>query len=84
MVKIHIGVSGMMCSKCEARLDDAIRSRFKVTKVSTSHTSGSAEIIAENDIPQDQLRSVIEQTGYQLISYDSEPYEKKNRLFFKT
>lgn len=85
MVKINLGIDGMMCGMCEAHVNDAIRNNFKVKKVSASHTTHFAEIISETEIPQEELKKVIEQTGYKLTSYDSEPYEKKKAsLFFKS
>lgn len=84
MVKITLGIDGMMCGMCESHVNDAIRNNFKVKKVSASHSSNSAEIIAESDISREEIEKVIGQTGYKLTSYDSEPYEKKKGfLFFK-
>lgn len=81
MVKITLGVEGMMCNMCEAHTNDAIRNNFKVKKVSSSHSENKTEIIAPGEIPEDALRKVITDTGYKLTSYKCEPYEKKG--FFK-
>lgn len=82
LVKIILGVEGMMCGMCEAHMNDAVRNHFKVTKVSSSHKNNSVEIISESDISRDELEKVVEQTGYKLTSYDSEPYEKKKGFLF--
>ncbi len=82
MVKITVGIDGMMCGMCEAHINDAIRNNFKVTKVSASHKTNSAEIISETDIPEDEIKKIVEQTGYKFTSYDSEPYEKKKGFLF--
>jgi len=82
MVRITVGIDGMMCGKCEARMDEAIKNNLKVTKVSASHKTNSAEIISEADIPEDEIRKIVEQTGHKLTSYDSEPYEKKKGFLF--
>ncbi len=82
MVKVTLGVEGMMCGMCEAHMNDAVRNNFKVIKVSSSHKKNSVEIISEDDIPENELSKVVEQTGYKLISYDSEPYEKKKGFLF--
>ena len=82
MIKIILGVEGMMCGMCEAHVNDAIRNHFKVKMVSASRKNNSVEIIAENDISKDELEKVVEQTGYKLVSYDSEPYEKKKGFLF--
>ena len=82
MVKIKLGIDGMMCGMCEAHMNDAIRNNFKVIKVSSSHKKNSVEIISEDVIPEEELAKVAEQTGYKLTSYDSEPYEKKKGFLF--
>ena len=82
LVKIVVGIEGMMCGMCEAHMNDAVRNHFKVIKVSSSHKNKCTEIVAENDIPQDELKKVVEQTGYQFVSYSSEPYEKKKMFPF--
>lgn len=34
-------------------------------------------ILAEKDIPEQELENVIAKTGYKVVSVGSEPYEKK-------
>ncbi len=77
MVKITLGVDGMMCNMCESHVNDAIRNAFKVKKVSSSHKDKETLIIAESEIPEAELKSVIDETGYAFVSYRCEPYEKK-------
>ena len=38
-------------------------------------------IIAEKDIPEQELKNVVAKAGYDAVSVSSEPYEKKG-LFF--
>ena len=38
MLKITMGIDGMMCGMCESHINDAIRREFKVKKVTSSHT----------------------------------------------
>lgn len=80
MVKITLGVEGMACGMCEAHINEAVRNAFRVKKVTSSHTKKQTVILAEQDIPEQELRNVIEKTGYDVVSASSEPYEKK-RLF---
>lgn len=77
MVKITIGVEGMACGMCEAHINDAVRNAFTVKKVNSSHTKKQTVIIAEQDIPDQELRDIIAKAGYEVISVQSEPYEKK-------
>lgn len=77
MVKITVGVDGMQCGMCEAHLNDAVRRAFPVKKVSSSHTKGQTVILSEQPIGEQALRDVIGQTGYEVTSFSSEPYEKR-------
>lgn len=82
MVRIIAKVDGMMCSMCEAHVNDAVRKAFKVKKVSSSHSKGETEIIAEEPLDVDAVSAAIDATGYKVLSVSSEPYEKKG-FFFK-
>ena len=37
MVKITAGIEGMMCGMCEAHINDAVRSVFKVKKLTSTN-----------------------------------------------
>lgn len=77
MVKITVGIEGMVCGMCEAHLGEAVRNAFQVKKVTSSHIKKQVVIIAENDISEQELKNVVTKTGYDIISVSSEPYEKK-------
>lgn len=77
MYKITVGIEGMACGMCEAHINDAVRSAFKVKKVASSHTKNQTVIISESEISEQELISVISKTGYEMKSFVSEPYKKK-------
>ncbi|MFR2011381.1 MAG: heavy-metal-associated domain-containing protein [Christensenellales bacterium] len=83
MIKTTVGIDGMMCGMCESHVNDAIRKSFDIKKVSSSHSKKKTEIISEEAIDEDKLRAVIDETGYTVLSVDSEPYKKKGFGFFK-
>lgn len=83
MIKTTVGIDGMMCGMCESHVNDAIRKSFDVKKVSSSHSKKKTEIISEEAIDEDKLRAVIDETGYTVLSVDSEPYKKTGFGFFK-
>ena len=68
---------------CEAHVNDIIRKNFKVKKVTSSHSKGITEIIAEDEISEDLLRQEIAALGYKVISVKTEEYKKKWYQFFK-
>ena len=63
---------------CEAYINDTVRASFKVKKVTSSHSKGETVIVAENEIDESALKAAIDKTGYKMVSYKSEPYEKKS------
>ena len=77
MVRITVGIEGMACGMCEAHINEAVRNTFQVKKVSSSHTKKQTVIIAEKNIPEQELKNVVAKAGYDAISVNSEPYEKK-------
>lgn len=81
MVKMIVGVEGMACGMCESHINDAIRNAFSVDSVSSSRSKKETDIIAEKPIEEEKIRKVIDQTGYQVTSYNVEPYEKKKGFF---
>ena len=64
-----ITIEGMMCGMCEAHVADAIRNAFpEVKKVTVSHKKGTAVISGATLPTNEELRKVIEATGYHFVS----------------
>lgn len=82
MIQITIKIDGMMCGMCESHVNDAIRRAFPVKKVASSHAKGQTVILTEQPIDADALRSVIDSTGYTVLSVEQAPYEKKGIFSF--
>lgn len=76
MVKVTLKIDGMACGMCESHINDCIRSKFNVKKVTSSHKSGETVIIADEMPDETELREVIAATGYELRSVSTAPYEK--------
>ena len=77
MVQTTVGIDGMMCGMCEAHINDVIRSKFRVKKVTSSHKKGEAVILSEEAPDENALREAIAATGYTVTSFTVAPYEKK-------
>ena len=77
MVETILKVNGMMCGMCESHINEVVRKNAQVNKVTSSHTKGETVILSDEDISEEALRAVIEPTGYKVLGYVSEPYEKK-------
>lgn len=77
MTKITLSIEGMRCVKCEAHMDEAIKSAYKVKKVTSSHVDNKTIIITDEEISDENLSKIVSDTGYQLKGIEREPYEKK-------
>lgn len=77
MVKIIVGIKGMACGMCEAHINEAVRNAFRVKKVTSSHTKKQTIILAEQDIPEQELKSTVAKAGYDVVFVNNEPYEKR-------
>ena len=82
MLKITLGVDGMMCGMCESHVNDAVRKAFPVKKVTSSHGKGQTVILTEQDLDEQAVRDAVNATGYTVISFSKEPYEKKGLFSF--
>lgn len=80
MIETIVKVDGMMCGMCEGHINDAIRSHFQVRKVSSSHSKGRTVIRSQEALDQEQLRQVIDATGYKALDVVSRPVEKRGLL----
>lgn len=77
MYKTTIKIDGMMCGMCETHVNEALRKIRGAEKVSSSHKKGVSVIISGEDIPEREIRRIMEPTGYRVLDIIKEPYEKK-------
>ena len=78
MIKTTLKIDGMMCSMCEAHINDVIRKAIpRARKVSASHTKGRASFLSEEAINENLLKEAVAAAGYSCLSMTTEPYEKK-------
>ena len=67
MIETILKIDGMMCGMCESHINDVIRSKFSVKKVTASHSRGEAVILSETQIPEAELKAALDPTGYRLL-----------------
>lgn len=82
MIQTTIKVSGMVCSMCEAHINDAIRAALPVEKVASSHSRGETVIVSDEPLDEEKLRGIINATGYTAGEISTAPYEKKGLFSF--
>ena len=84
MIKTTLKIDGMMCSMCEAHINEVIRKAVPgAKKISASHTKGEAGFLTEDAVDGKRLKEAIDATGYTCLSVDSVPYEKKGLFSWK-
>lgn len=82
MTETILKVDGMACAMCESHVNDTVRNKFSVQKVTSSHTKGETVILSEQPLDQQALRDAIAATGYTVTAVDVHPYEKKGLFSF--
>ncbi|MBQ7654376.1 MAG: heavy-metal-associated domain-containing protein [Clostridia bacterium] len=81
MKKVTVGIEGMMCSMCEAHINDTIRKAFPdAKKVKASRKNSCATFLVESEIDRDKIEKAISETGYTFVDVKTEEY-KKHGLF---
>lgn len=74
MIKITLGVEGMVCGMCESHVNDALRRAFSLRKVKSSRKKKETIMMVEEDIEDAKIEEVMQATGYQLTSIHKESY----------
>ena len=68
MTQTVLEIEGMMCSMCEAHINDAIRRAFPVKRVKSARRKGRTVILSAAPLDREALETVIRNTGYTLLS----------------
>ena len=82
MIETIVKVDGMMCGMCESHMNDVVRKSCSPKKVNSSAKNGETVVISEAPLDIPYLKQQIKDIGYELVSYTSEPYEKKGFFHF--
>lgn len=84
MYKTTLKIDGMMCSMCEVHIKEAIRKAVPAAdKVTASHTRGEASFLMNDKVDEEKLKDAIASIGYDCLSIQTVPYEKKGLFFWK-
>ena len=84
MIKTILKIDGMMCSMCEAHINDVIRRTVpEAKKVSSSHRRGEASFLTEEAVDGNRLKEAIAAMGYTCTDVTEEPHVKRGWLGWK-
>ncbi len=76
-IRTVLGIEGMACQMCEAHVNEAIRKGFDVASVKSNRKKRQCVIVSEQELDRDRIADVVANTGYELTSIASEPYQRK-------
>ena len=83
MKQYTLSIEGMVCSMCEAHINDVVRKAVpEARKVASSHKKGECVFQAE-EIDEDLLKEEIRKTGYTLSSIRKDEAETKGWSLFR-
>jgi len=64
MIQTIVTVEGMMCPKCEAHVNEAVKNNFQISSVQSNHNKNQTVILSEASLDPAKLKAVIEEEGY--------------------
>ena len=67
MKEIEITVKGMVCEGCEKRVENALKNRKEIKKVTASHQEGKVTILLKKEIPEETIKQTIQDIGFEVI-----------------
>ena len=77
MNKFILGIDGMMCSMCEAHLQDAIRKSIKAESIKASHIKNNLVVITSQELSEDDFHKILDSTGYRITAFKKDVAVKK-------
>ncbi len=66
MKELVIKVEGMMCSGCENRVQNALKTVEGVEKVVANHVDGTVTVTLNKDIDEKVIKDKIDDIGYSI------------------
>ncbi|PSQ04931.1 heavy metal transporter [Halobacteriales archaeon QS_4_69_31] len=64
MERKTLSVTGMSCNGCEQTVENALQNVESVTRVDADHEGDTVEVVAEDDIANEDIEAAIEDAGY--------------------
>lgn len=77
MYECVIKVDGMMCSMCEAHINDAVRAAVSAKKVTSSRKKGETTVQTETEPDIAAIKAAISATGYTVGDISVKQLEKR-------
>lgn len=82
MIQTVVKSTGMMCSHCEAHMNEAISKAVKAESVKSNARTGETVIVSAEPLDEQTLRAAIATTNYKVVSITSEEVKKEGLFSF--
>ena len=67
MQEIILNVKGMMCTGCENRIQNALKTIDEVEEVKANHKDGKVKINLKDDIDINNIKEKINDIGFEVV-----------------
>lgn len=67
MKEINLKVEGMVCSGCENRVKNALKTMIEVEEAVANHVDGTVVVTLNTDIDINTLKEKIEDLGFEVL-----------------
>lgn len=68
MERKTISVTGMSCNGCEQNVKNALQNLKGVNRVEADHEADTVELVAKDDVADDDIEATIENAGYDVTA----------------
>jgi copper chaperone len=68
MERKTISVAGMSCSGCEQNVENSLTTLDGVNRVEADHESETVEVVAEDEVSEDDIANAVRNAGYELVA----------------
>jgi len=68
MERKTLSVTGMSCNGCEQNVENALQNVEGVSRVDADHEGDTVEVVAENDVANEDIEAAIEDAGYDVAA----------------
>lgn len=68
MERRAISVTGMSCNGCEQNVENALQTIEGITRVDADHEDDTVEVVAEDDVGDEDIEAAIEDAGYDVAA----------------
>ena len=66
MNETTIKITGMSCSGCENRVQNALKTLDDIEEVEADHTTGNVKITTKSEVPENAIKAKLTDLGFEV------------------